>query len=128
MFGKTVNAGYKSLGILKEYGGLTSDSCNSNTLVVPLQTTSEDGSEDDDRVAINDLSSLSGEDIYAEHVSYEDVENECAENNYHDNTFKSNSLADNLKNFDSPKFENAPKPIAETLLMVMIYAMKHTIT
>ncbi|GBO25430.1 hypothetical protein AVEN_206309-1, partial [Araneus ventricosus] len=84
-------------------------------------------SEADDRVYIDDLSILSDEDIYADHVSHEDIENECAENN-NDNTFKSNSLADNLKNVDSPMFENAPTTIAETLLMVMIYAMKHTLT
>ncbi|GBL75887.1 hypothetical protein AVEN_234230-1 [Araneus ventricosus] len=75
----------------------------------------------------DDPSSLSDEDIYAGHVSHEDVENECAENN-NDNTFKSNSLADNLKNFDSPIFENAPTTIAKTLLMVMMYAMKHSLT
>ncbi|GBN41960.1 hypothetical protein AVEN_21579-1 [Araneus ventricosus] len=84
-------------------------------------------SEADDRVYIDNPSSLSDEGIYAEHVSHEDVENECAESN-NDNTFKSNSLADNLKNFDSPIFENAPTTITETLLMVMMYAMKHSLT
>lgn len=69
--------------------------------------------EDED----DDLGNVSGEDTY---VSQEDVEN--------DHTFNSNSLADNLKNYDSPLFENSPTTISETLQMVMMHAMKHKLT
>nr|XP_042895060.1 uncharacterized protein LOC122268791 [Parasteatoda tepidariorum] len=85
-----------------------------------------DFSSDDEKDSLNvDDPCFDGEGMHSE--------DECAELHeddeiYYDRTFRSDHLAENLKSFEKPLFPDSSSTTAETLLMIMVYAMKHKLS